>query len=187
MSPQLSDDFDRVERAVASGGAASALDLLAQKFIAERQYPLLFETRLMQKRLELGLPLIQLGPIEDLPEPERSSFEDAVREAARETGALFLSLGDIPHAWPYFRAVGDRATIAAAIENAAFVEQSAEQMDALIDIALNQRVHPQGLGTADRAARHLPCDYLLRTISGSRTTRGMPDPVGAHATCGVDR
>ena len=143
MSPQPSDDFDRVERAVASGGAASALDLLAQKFIAERQYPLLFETRLMQKRLELGLPLIQLGPIEDLPEPERSNFEDAVREAARETGALFLALGDIPHAWPYFRAVGDRETIAAAIENAASVEQPGEQMDALIDIALNQRVHPR--------------------------------------------
>ena len=62
------ESFDLLETAVATGGAESALDLLARKFIAEKQYPQLFDTRLMQKRLELGLPLIQLGSIEDLPE-----------------------------------------------------------------------------------------------------------------------
>jgi hypothetical protein len=133
------DAFDLVESAVSSGGAAPALDLLARKFIAEKQYPELFETRLMQKRLELGLPLIQLGAIEDLPEPERSSYEVGVREAARETGSLFLAEGDIPHAWPYFRAIGERGIVASAIENAA----AGERAEALIDIALGQRVHPR--------------------------------------------
>jgi hypothetical protein len=133
------ESFDLVEAAIATGGAASALDLLAHKFIAEKQYPQLFETRLMQKRLELGLPLIQLGAIEDLPEPQRTSYEGGVRQAARETGELFLADGDIPHAWPYFRAIGDRETIASAIENAG----AGEQMDALIDIALGERVHPR--------------------------------------------
>jgi len=135
----LSDDsFDLIERTVASGGAASALDLLVRKFITEKQYPQLFETRLMQKRLELGLPLIQLGAIEDLPEPERSSYEEGVRKAARETGAMYLAAGDIPHAWPYFRAIGDRETIASAIN----ATETGEQIEALIDIALGQRVHP---------------------------------------------
>lgn len=133
------DPFDLVEEAVASGGAASALDLLARKFLAEKQYPQLFETRLMQTRLELGLPLIQLGAIEDLPEPERSSYEEGVRQAAREAGGLFLGDGDIPHAWPYFRAIGDKETIASAIETA----HPAGQIDALIDIALGERVHPR--------------------------------------------
>ena len=133
------DPFDLIEAAVDTGGARSALDLLAQKFLAEKQYPQLFETRLMQKRLELGLPLIQLGAIEDLPEPARSSYEDGVRRAAREIGSLYLADGDIPHAWPYFRAVGDRETVAAAIEGA----QPGEQTDALIDIALGERVHPR--------------------------------------------
>jgi len=93
----------------------------------------------MQKRLELGLPLIQLGAIEDLPEPERSSYEVGVRKAARETGELFLAAGDIPHAWPYFRAIGERSTVASAIEDA----EPGEQTDALIDIALGERVHPR--------------------------------------------
>jgi hypothetical protein len=132
------DSFDLIERTAASGGAASALDLLARKFIAEKQYPQLFETRLMQKRLELGLPLIQLGSIEDLPEPERSSYEEGVRQAARETGTMYLAAGDIPHAWPYFRAIGDRETIASAID----ATETGEHIEAVIDIALDQRVHP---------------------------------------------
>jgi hypothetical protein len=134
------DSFDLFEQAVASGGAALALDLLARKFLTEKRYSQLFETRLMQKRLELGLPLIQLGAIEDLPEPERGSYEAGVRQAARETGALFLADGDIQHAWPYFRAIGDRETIASAIAN---LEQPGEHIEALIDIALGQRVHPR--------------------------------------------
>jgi hypothetical protein len=139
----LNDEtFDLIEKAVASGGAAAALDLLARKFLAEKKYPQLFETRLMQKRLELGLPLIQLDAIEDLPEPARSGYENGVRQAARETGSLFLADGDIQHAWPYFRAVGDRETVAAAIESAQPGENG-ENNDALIDIALGERVHPR--------------------------------------------
>ena len=134
--------FAQIEKALAAGGAAAALDLLARKFLTEKQYPRLFETRLMEKRHELGLPLIQLGAIEDLPEPSRASYEEGVRQAAREIGGLFLADGDIPHAWPYFRAIGDRETVAAAIEKA----EAGDQTEALIDIALGERVHaPKGL------------------------------------------
>jgi hypothetical protein len=136
----LNDEtFDLIEKAVSSIGAAASLDLLARKFLAEKQYPQLFETRLMQKRFELGLPLVQLGAIEDLPEPARSGYEDGVRQAARETGSLFLADGDIPHAWPYFRAVGDREIVATALESA----QRGPDIEALIDIALGERVHPR--------------------------------------------
>jgi hypothetical protein len=75
-----------------------------------------------------------------LPEPERSSYEHGVRQAARETGALFLGDGDIPHAWPYFRAIGDREAVAVAIEN---LDPAGQQIDALIDIALGERIHPR--------------------------------------------
>jgi hypothetical protein len=136
--PSAGEPFDEIEKAVARGGR-SALDLLARQFLTEKQYPQLFETRLMQKRLELSLPLIQLGAIEDLPEPERRSYEDGVRRAAREIGSLFLAEGDIQHAWPYFRAIGDRETIASAIE----ATEPGAHNEALIDIALGERVHPR--------------------------------------------
>jgi len=140
LSPVQSDDpYQLIEQTVASDGAASALDLLARKFITEKQYPRLFETRLMQKRLELGLPLIQLGAIDTMPEPARTQYENGVRAAAREAGTAFLADGDIQRAWPYFRAVGDRETIATAIENST----PGDQIEALIDIALGERVHPR--------------------------------------------
>jgi hypothetical protein len=131
--------FELIEAAVATGGPAAAFDLLAGKFLAEQKYPQLFETRLMQKRLELGLPLIQLGVIEDLPEPTRIRYEDGVRQAAREAGTLFLSDGDIPHAWPYFRAIGEHEPVAEALSK----WDSGGEIDALIEIALGQRVHPR--------------------------------------------
>ena len=151
---------------MASAGAASALDLLAQIFSAETRYQQLFETRLMQKRLELGLPLIPLGAIEDLPEPERGKYEDGVRQAAIETGALFLRDGDIARAWPYYRAIGDRETIAAAIEEV----RPEDATDALIDIALNERVHPRK-GLELVIARHGMC----RAITFFERTPDLPD------------
>lgn len=161
-----SDAFESIEAAVASAGAASALDLLAQKFIAGKQYPELFETRLMQKRLELGLPLVQLGAIEDLPEPTRSSYEDQVRKAARETGSLFLADGDIPHAWPYFRAIGDRETVASALEAA----PPGSDVDALIAVALAERVHPRR-GLELMIAQHGIC----RAITYFQQLPDLPD------------
>jgi hypothetical protein len=106
----------------------------------------------MQKRRELGLPLIQLGAIDTLPEPARSRYESGVREAAREAGALFLADGDIPHAWPYFRAIGDRKTVASAIDST----EPGEQIEALIEIALGERVHPPK-GLALVIAQHGIC------------------------------
>jgi len=144
--------FDEIERAAVSLGPPAALDLLAREFLRAKRYPELFETRLMRKRLELELPVIQLGGIEDLPEPARARYEDGVREAAREAGSLFLADGDIAHAWPYFRAIGDRETIAAALESA----EPGGQIDALIEIAWGERVHPRK-GLELIIARHGVC------------------------------
>ena len=58
--------FDQLERALESGGAPAAFDLLAENFRREKKYPLLFETMIMTKRHELGLPLISTGGLEDL-------------------------------------------------------------------------------------------------------------------------
>jgi hypothetical protein len=59
--------------------------------------------------------------------------------AAREVGGLFLADGDIPRAWPYFRAIGDSAPVAADIEKL----QPQENQEPVIEIALHERVHPR--------------------------------------------
>jgi hypothetical protein len=130
------DPFDLVEQAVQSSGPASALDLLAQQFLAGKKYPQLFEARLMQKRLELGLPLIQLDAT---PDDQRGAYQQAMVQAAREVGSLLLAEGDIVRAWPYLRAIGDREPVVAAIEKL----RPGQPADGVVDIALGERVHPR--------------------------------------------
>ncbi len=131
--------FELIEEALRNGGAQAGFELLAQRFAQEKNYPLLFETRLMKKRHELGLPLIQLGSLEDVPEDKRGSYEQAFLEAASEAGRLFLADGDIARAWPYFRAIGDPGPVAAALESV----QPQDGIERLIEIAFHERANPR--------------------------------------------
>jgi len=132
------DPFDALEAALRRGPDAG-FELLIERFRQEKKYPLLFETRVMQSRHALGLPLVQNGSLADLPEDKRAAQESAYIDAAREVGALFLADGDIPRAWHYFRAIGESVPVAAAIEQLA----PAENQEAVIEIALHERVHPR--------------------------------------------
>ena len=133
------DLFDTLETLLRSREPQAGFELLINRFREEKKYPLVFEARLLQSRYALGLPLMQNGPLERLPEIGRSALNSAYIEAAREVGELFLADGDIPRAWSYFRAIGDSAPVAAAIENVA----PAENQEAIIEIALHERVHPR--------------------------------------------
>src|SRR5437868_4274431 len=105
----MNDDvFHLIEQAVHAGGADSGFDLLVQKFREEKNYPLLFETRMMQQRHRMGLPPLRVDGLEDVPASKRDAYDAALSAAARETGSLFLADGDIPRAWTYFRAIGER-------------------------------------------------------------------------------
>jgi hypothetical protein len=131
------DIFDLIEQATRLGGTESGFDLLTQKLREDKNYPLLFEARVIEQRHKMGLPPLRVDGIDDIPAGQRDAYEDALARAAREAASLFLADGDIPRAWPYFRAVGDREPVQAAIEKL----ESAE--DAVIQIALEERVHPR--------------------------------------------
>jgi hypothetical protein len=133
------DDFELLEETIRSKGADAAFELLAEKAREERNYREVFRTRLMQVRQRLGLPLIEVEPATEMSGEKRGAYEKAVQDAARETGDLFLSAGDIPGAWPYFRAIGETAAVAAAIEEVT----GGEHVEALIDIAFREQVHPR--------------------------------------------
>jgi hypothetical protein len=136
----MSDDaFELLEQAARSGGSAAAFDFLARQFRELKQFPQLFETRLMKKRRELGMPLIQTEPIGELPGDTRRQYEDAYIDAAREVGGLYLAGGDIVRAWPYFRAIGETAAVAAAIEKV----EPGEGIEPIIEIAFHERANPR--------------------------------------------
>ncbi len=128
----MSDVFDRIERA-----AGGAMDVLVRELRAAKNYPLLFEARVIEQRCQMGLPPLRVDGIDDVPADRRPAYDEALSQAAREVGSLFLADGDILRAWPYFRAIGDRAPVAEAIEKLETAE------DGVIQIALEERANPR--------------------------------------------
>ena len=112
----LADElFRAVDNSLESASPMEALDLLIGEFRQMGRYDLLFEARRMRKRLELDLPLIQTESSSSFPEDRRSAYDDAMIEAAREVGHLYLAAGNIPAGYRYLRAIGETAPVAAAI------------------------------------------------------------------------
>jgi len=134
----LEPAFKALGPMLTSGDPASSLYYLIGQFRKSKEYHLLFEAKLMKKRLELGLPLIQAPNLGALPRDVQVVYQQHLVATAQEIGELYLASGDIPKAWPYLRATGDVQRVAAAIERV----EPGENVDAIIEIAFMQGVHP---------------------------------------------
>ena len=134
-----SDRFARLAAAAENGGTAAVFDVLLRECREAKDYPALFEARLMKARADLGLPLIHAGSIDMIPEERRAAYEAAFIEVAKEVGMLFLAADDIPRAWSYLRAVGVVEPVAEAIDRIA-PEQAG---DAVLEIAFQEQVNPR--------------------------------------------
>ena len=133
------DGFELVRERLDRDQPGEVFELLLSGFREQKKFPLLFEARLMKKRFELGLPLIHSGPVEELPKEVQADYEREVMDAAREVGSLFLAEGDIPRAWPYFRAIGEGAPVSAAIDKV----EPREGIEAIIEIAFYEQANPR--------------------------------------------
>ena len=133
------DLFDAIEKTLTSSSSEAGFELLIQQFRQEKNYPLIFNARLMKKRHELGLGLIEVESKPELPKEKATLYHQAQIGAAREVGQLFLEDSAIEQAWPYFRAIGETEPVAAAIEKM----EPREEMAAIIEIALYERVNPR--------------------------------------------
>lgn len=119
-------------------GSQRAIEQVIQWLKAARQYDRILEVRLLAARHRLGLPLIHSDALENLPDHVRQAYEDAYVAACREVGRLYLDAGDIPSAWPYFRAIDEPEPVAQAIE-ALPTDGAPEE---IIQIAFHEQVNP---------------------------------------------
>jgi len=132
--------YERLESELGKRGADAALDLLFDELRQQKRYHELFDARLMQARHRLGLPVILTERLDDLEEPLRTRLEDAYMAACREVGDLLLAESRVAEAWRYYRVVGDKSPVAAALER---IEPNEENLDKLLEIALNEGVSPE--------------------------------------------
>ncbi len=143
-SPGAAEDaiFSEVESALQSGGPGEALEQLSKRLEKDKKYRELFDAMLLAKRLELGLPLVQVGQATDMPEEFVPAFEEGIAEACRHVGELFLKEGDVVQAWQYFRAIGDTDTIRKAIDE---IEPATRRkdVDSIVEMAVQEGIHPR--------------------------------------------
>jgi hypothetical protein len=138
MDPAL---FTDLERTLSAQGPAAAIDRLCQRLRAEKDYSSLFYALLLQKRHALGISPIPTGPAQDVPEALHAAYEDAIREAGREVGRLYLDAGQLPQAWAYYRMLNEPEPLRVALER--YQPGDGDDLQALVHIAFYEGVHPK--------------------------------------------
>lgn len=189
LTGQDSEAFLTLDKTLTSAGPGAVLDRLVDHLTERGELRALLDALLLRARHELGLPLIQLGSLADLPEPTRSSYEQRYVEAIRSVGERFLEKGDIAGAWPYFRAIGEPEPVSRAIDSFQPVEGD-ESLNQIVEVAFNQGANPRkgfelildhyGTCSAISAFEHLPPDEATRIACCDRLTRQLHDHLVAN-------
>jgi hypothetical protein len=155
------EDYQDLQQALASGGALTAIDGLCAKLKANDDFQAYFYTRLMRKRVELGVSAFPMGPAADLPAEHHTSYEDAIRDAGREVGHALLERKRLAQAWGYFRMLDEPEPVRRALEAG---EPDADDFYTWLDIAWQQQVHPRR-GFDLMLARQGICSAITMTSS----------------------
>src|SRR5215831_7132984 len=111
----LTATLDDLQSTLRTAGPAEAIDRLCARLREEKDYRSLFYALLMKRRQELGVSPIPTGPAADLPPAVHAPYEEAIREAGRHVGGLYLAEGQIGEAWFYFRMLGEPDPVAQAL------------------------------------------------------------------------
>jgi hypothetical protein len=133
--------FDDLRATLVDRGPSEAIDRLCQVLREQKDYASLFYALLLKKRYELGVSPIPTGSSQDLPEETHEPDEEAIRQAGREVGGLYLQQGDIPHAWVYFRMLGENQPVHDALDQ--YQPRESDDVQQLVDIAFHEGVHPR--------------------------------------------
>jgi hypothetical protein len=131
----------QLEQALRSEGPAAAIDRLCARLRQDKDYAALFYALLLKKRHELGVSPIPTGPAQDLPEEVHPAYEQAIREAARQVGGLYLAANDVPQAWAYFRMIEEPEPVRAALDS--YEPGPEEDLQGLVQVAFYEGAHPR--------------------------------------------
>ena len=107
-SSDADDIFSQLAATADASGAAAMFDTLAASLKARGRWHALFDLRLLQARISLGLPptgeLRGEGPHDDISPADRDQLDERSLAACREVGWPLLETGQVAAAWMYLRA-----------------------------------------------------------------------------------
>lgn len=133
--------FDELQGTLAAEGADAAVNRLCARLRDNKDYANLFYALLMHKRQQLGISPIPTGPAADLPESSHIEYEEAIRQAGRQVGGLYLQEGLLAQAWAYFRMLNEPEAVRRVLDVYELKED--EDMQTLVQIAFYEGVHPR--------------------------------------------
>jgi hypothetical protein len=164
-----------LDQALAGQGADAAADLLCDRLRREKDYHALFYALLLRARRGLGLNPVPTAPSSEIPPEHHAAYEEAIRQAGREVGGLFLADRNIPQAWSYFRMLGEPGPVRDALD--AFELGDADDAQSLVQIAYYEGLHPtKGFGWV--LSRFGICSAIT-TLGG----QDLPHPPEVKAHC----
>jgi hypothetical protein len=105
------DRFAELARTCESSGSDAMLDALAASLATRKRWHALFDARIIQARVAIGLPPV--GTPGDIPPHLRDAFDVRSLAACREAGWPLLDEGQIAAGWMYLRAAAEPAEVAA--------------------------------------------------------------------------
>jgi hypothetical protein len=138
MDPAI---FEELQRTLVAEGPEAALRRLCERLCENKDYSSLFYALLMHKRQQLGVSPIPTGPAADLPESTHAEYEEAIRQAGRQVGDLYLQEGQLAQAWTYFRMLNEPEAVRRVLD--AYEPKEDEDVQTLVQIAFYEGVHPR--------------------------------------------
>lgn len=149
-------------RAAAAGGDAALLAALVAELSASRRWHALFDARLLEARVALGLPLAG----ESRADPAaQAALEARSLDACREAGWPLLEEGKVAAGWMYLRAAAEPAEVAA-------------RLGALADRVAAEAAAERGTGGADPFAEAHGADATLQEIIHVALWEGVAPDLG---------
>lgn len=195
-SDTAADTFDALDQALKEAGPEAVLDRLIQNLDEQGDYRALLDALLLRARFDLGLPLMHVGNLIEIPEPQRSKYEERYVEAIRTVGSKLLDSGDIAGAWPYYRAIGESEPVARAIDAFTPTEND-ERLGQVIEVAFNHGVNPRrgyemilghyGTCSAITAFEHLPREEAVRKVCAGMLVRQLHEHLTANLRADISQ
>jgi len=144
------DAFTALETAASGGGTAALFAALADSLRLRRRWHSLFDARLLQARIALGLPAT--GDLVEVPPEVRDRLDEMSLAACREVGWPLLDEGQVSAGWMYLRAAAEPAEVAQklaaqadailATSDPSTEEEAANRLQEIVHVALWEGADP---------------------------------------------
>ena len=187
---------DELRQSLQSAGPAAAIEKLIAINMERNEARPLLDALLLKARFELGLP--GSGAIDEQIDPDlKMKYEDRYVEAIRQVGQRLLDQGQIAAAWPYFRVIGEKDPVKAAIEAFDPAQADEHTLGAVIDIAFQQQVHPvkgfswildrYGICSSISSFEALPNDENVRAEAAAMLTKSLYEQLHYSLSSEIER